>query len=425
MGSNTKIVGLEKMLNNINNKKDKVADAYNENEDDDDDDINKDTETADEFLSALYYDPLNPAGYVGLDKLWNVVKSDNPHNLSKKYVRDWLNEQDSYKRHKPPPLNFPRERIVMSYMDQQWDADIMDMSKFSKFNNGYKYIAVFIDIFSRYAWVEIMKTKKPTEMVNVMKNVFSEGRKPEYLRTDKGSEYTGIAIKTYMRSKQIKHFTTVNVIHASYAERFIRTLKGKLYRYFTKQNTYKYINILQDLVDSYLDTVHNTTGYKPSSINHENEQEIYEKLYLPVQLKIEAKQIKYKYSVGDYVHLSVERRTFHKGYKDSYTQEIFVISRRIRSDPPRYKVKDLLDEEIEGTCYEAELQPTKYSDDMVFPIEKVLYYVTKNKVRMAKVRWQGYPPKFDSLVPVSDMEKKYILADSVKETKVKQIREDV
>ena len=90
MGSNTKIVGLEKMLNNINNKKDKVADAYNENEDDDDDDINKDTETADEFLSALYYDPLNPAGYVGLDKLWNVVKSDNPHNLSKKYVRDWL-----------------------------------------------------------------------------------------------------------------------------------------------------------------------------------------------------------------------------------------------------------------------------------------------------------------------------------------------
>ena len=283
------------------------------------------------------------------------------------------------------------------------------------FNKGYKYIAIFIDIFSRYVWVEPMKTKKPTEMVNVMKRIFSEGRKPDYFRTDKGSEYTGIAIKQYMRSQQIKHFTTVNIIHASYAERFIRTLKGKLYRYFTKHNTYRYIHILQDMVDSYLDTEHSTTGYKPSAITEKNEQEIYEKIYLPTQLFNERKQIKYKYSVGDYVHLSIARRTFHKGYKDNYTQEIFVISRRIRSDPPRYKVKDLMDEEIEGTCYEAELQPAEYSEGMVFPIEKVVSYVTKNKIRMAKVKWQGYPSKFNSLIPASDIKKKYVFADNLKE----------
>jgi len=371
-------------------------------------------ETVEEFLESVYYDPLNPGAYTGLTKLWNQVKEDNPHNLSRKDVESWLKKQDTYKRHRPAKQNFPRQKILMSYMDQQWDADIMDMSKFAKFNQGYKYLAIFIDIFSRYVWVERMKTKKPKEMINVMKIVFSEGRKPDYLRTDKGSEYTAGQTKLYLRAQQIKHFYAINAIHASYAERFIRTLKGKLYRYFTKQNTYKYVHILQDMVDSYLDSKHTSTGYKPASITKDNQQEVYEKLYLPQQLIEERKIVKYKYKVGDYVHLSMARRSFHKGYKDTFTQEIFVISRQIRSHPPRYKVKDLMDEKLEGSCYEHELQAAEYSDDTVFPIDKVLYYTTKNKVRMAKVRWQGYPAKFDSLIEAADIKSKYIFGDSLK-----------
>ena len=153
----------------------------------DDKNIDDAEETVEEFLASIYYDPLNPGGYTGLTKLWNAVKNDNPHELKKKDVAAWLEQEEAYKRHQPAAQTFPRQKILMSYMDQQWDADIMDMSKFAKFNQGYKYVAVFIDIFSRYAWVERMKTKKPKEMVNVMKMVFEEGRKPDYMRTDKGN----------------------------------------------------------------------------------------------------------------------------------------------------------------------------------------------------------------------------------------------
>lgn len=364
------------------------------------------SESPEEYLSAVYYDPLNPGGYAGLAKLWNYVKNDNPHGLKKKDVEAWLKKQETYKRHKPVNALFSRQKILMSYMDQQWDADIMDMTKFSKFNNGYKYVAIFIDIFSRYVWVEPMRTKKPTEMVNVMRRIFSEGRKPDYMRTDKGSEYTGGVTKQFLRANHIRHFTTVNVIHASYAERFIRTLKAKIYKYFTKQHTYKYVDILQDFVDGYLDTKHGSTGYRPVDITKENEQEVYEKLYLPEQIVEEKKHVYFKYKVGDYVLMSMARRAFHKGYKDTFTQEIFIISRRIKSHPPRYKLKDLMNEELEGSCYEQELQPAEYDENMTFTIDKILYYTTRDKVRMAKVSWEGYPPKFNSFVKVSDIQNK-------------------
>ena len=109
--------------------------------------VEDEQESPEEYLDSVYYDPLNPGGYTGLAKLWNYVKSDNPHKLKRKDVQAWLAKQDTYKRHKSAATVFPRQKILMSYIDQQWDADIMDMSKFTKFNQGYNYVAVFIDIF--------------------------------------------------------------------------------------------------------------------------------------------------------------------------------------------------------------------------------------------------------------------------------------
>ena len=91
-----------------------------------------------------------------------------------------------------------------------------------------------------------------------------------------------------------------------------------------------------------------------------------------------------------------------------------MISHRIRSHPPRYKVKDLLNERVEGTCYEAELQAADYNETTSFPIEKVLYYSKKNNIRMAKVRWQGYPPKFDSFIYAKEIKKKQIFGKKIK-----------
>ena len=363
----------------------------------------KEKGSVDDFLDSVYFDPAHPGSYGGIHKLWTAVKDNEQFKLKFNQVKAWLQNQETYSRHKPAKTKFPRQSIWMSKMDQQWDGDLMDMSKFSRQNKGYKYLAVFIDIFSRYIWVEPMKTKRPAEMVLVLQRVFSEGRKPTYLRTDKGSEYLGLQVQRYLDMKRVHHFTAVNAIHASYAERVIRTLKGKLYRFFTKNQSHKYIEHLDDIVDSYLDTVHSSISMRPVDITLQNQQEIYEKLYLPHQLKEAVTPVTYLFNVADKVRISIARTAFTKGYKATFTEEIFKIKYRTRTHPPRYKLYDLLGESIAGTFYAAELEKVSHGADDYYKVEKVIRYRTRNKQRQGLVRWQGYSPKFDSWVSVSDI----------------------
>jgi len=364
----------------------------------------RDAETADKFLESVYFDPLHPGSYGGLAKLWEGIKRDNPHNLTFKQVKEWLHEQESYQRHVRLDDKFPRQKIIMSRVDEQWDADLMDMFKFSRKNKGYKYLAIFIDIFSRYLWVEPMKTKTPVEMVLVLKRVFSQGRKPEFMRTDKGGEYMGATVQQYLDVNKVHHFVAFNAIHANYAERVIRTLKGKIYRYMMKKGTQVYIDRLDDFVDGYLDTVHRGTGMRPLDIDKNNQQQIYEQLYLPQQIADDKKPIDFKYAIGDKVHIATTRTKFAKGYVPTLKKEIFKIKYRTHTIPPRYKLVDLKDRPIAGTVYEPEMRRVDYKKG-AYRVEKVIRRRTHDRIREALVRWEGYGEDFDSWIPDADVKK--------------------
>jgi hypothetical protein len=377
--------------------------------------VNPDNETADEFLESVYYDPLHPGSYSGIIKLWQAVRVDNPHKLTFNQVRNWLQKQESYSRHIRVRERFPRQKIIMHKVDQQWDADIMDMYKFSYQNKRYKYLAIFIDIFSRYLWVEPMKTKTPVEMVMVLKRVFAQGRKPEFMHTDKGGEYIGAPVQIYLDMKRVHHFVAFNVNHANYAERVIRTLKGKIYRYMMRHQTKVYIDELDNFVDSYLDTVHRGTGMRPIDITKANEQTVYEKIYLPQVRSEEKTPLEFNFNVGDKVHVAATRTKFTKGYVPTFKKEIFKIKYRTHTIPPRYKLVDLKGREVSGTVYEPEIQKVTYKES-VYRVEKVIRRTTRDKERQALVQWEGYGEDFNSWIPDADV-KKYKV--STKNTKHK------
>ena len=132
----------------------------------------------------------------------------------------------------------------------------MDMTEIAKYNNGYHYIILAIDIFSRYVWTVPLRDKSGNEVVHAFTTIFKE-KVTKVVRSDKGTECLGHIVQICFKSHLICHFVTQNKVKANYAERAIKTIKGKIYKYFTHKQSYCYIDALQDFTLAYNSSVHN------------------------------------------------------------------------------------------------------------------------------------------------------------------------
>ena len=254
---------------------------------------------------------------------------------------------------------------------------------FSKHNEGHTFLLLVIDIFSKYGWVIPLKDKKGETVAEALKTIFEE-RKPEKLWTDKGKEFYNKNVKDL-----IELYSTENEEKSSIVERWIRTMKEKMWKYFTDNNTYTYMDVLPELVEDYNNTVHSSTKFTPvEASKKKNELNVWRNLY-PDRLKIH--DLTPKFSVGDEVRISKKKKTFEKGYTTRWTEEIFTITEIQNTNPITYKIADHQGEEIDGTFYEPELQKTK---QQVFRIEKVI----KKEKGKSLVKWKGYSDKFNSWV---------------------------
>ena len=141
--------------------------------------------TKEELLKKLYYDLTNPAAYAGISKLLQEAKKHDS-NISTEDVEDWLKSQLAYTFHKPIRLNFKTMPVVVHQTDEQWQIDSVDISKLSKHNDGFKSIMVVIDILSKYARLEALKSKHSLAIKNTLEHIFSKTvRRPKVMQTDK------------------------------------------------------------------------------------------------------------------------------------------------------------------------------------------------------------------------------------------------
>ena len=133
-----------------------------------------------------------------------------------------------------------------SEIDEQWQMDLADMQSMQKFNNGYRYLLVCIDVFSKYAWVIPLKNKTGPSLVDALKKILSSRRKPEKIFTDQGTEFLTRHVQAFMNEENIHLYNTYNETKASIVERLIRTLKIGMWRYFTAKKTMRYVDLVPD-----------------------------------------------------------------------------------------------------------------------------------------------------------------------------------
>ena len=149
-------------------------------------------------LLKLYYDLKNLAAYAGKSNLLQEVKKHNA-NISIEDVEEWLKSQLVYILHKPIRFNFKTRPVVVHQIDEQWQINLVDMSKLSNHNDGFKFIMVVIDILSKYAWLESLKSKHGIAIKNALEYILSETkRRPKVIQTDKGTKFFNVLVKTYL-----------------------------------------------------------------------------------------------------------------------------------------------------------------------------------------------------------------------------------
>ena len=348
------------------------------------------------LLHHLYFDTKKPVAFTGVLPLYRHAKKILP-SITLSQVKLWLQQNDTYTLHKPVRYKFPRNRVFVGGIDDQWQADLVDISSLSRFNKGYKFLLTCIDVFSNFAWVVPLKDKTSKSLVNAFEPILKTGRSPEKLQTDKGTEFLNRPFQQFLKHNNIGFLTTNSEMKASIVERFNRTLKTRMWKYFTANNTHVYIDVLQDLVTAYNNSFHRSIGRAPATVSLLNVGEVRRKLYG----KITPRET-FKFKVGDQVRISKSRRTFKKGYLPNWTEEIFTISKTIQRRPPVYRIKDYHGEELEGVFYAQKLQKVSKTDD-IYKVEKVLAKKKEGGKIKVLVKWQGYPSTFNSRIWQSDL----------------------
>lgn len=361
----------------------------------------------DEILRKIYYSVENPAGFTSINKLYKEAKEVN-RNITQSYVKEWLKAQLPYTLHRGARRNYIRDRIVVTAPDEQWEADLVEMQEFSRVNRGYRYILNVIDSFSKYAWSVPLKSKTARDVAKAFKLILKQ-RVPGSVRTDKGKEFLNASLQNVLRGYGIRHYVSNNPsIKCAIVERFNRTLKTRMYKYFTANGTRKYYDILNKLISAYNNSYHRSIKMKPVEVTRENKNFVFKNLYgahnLLDLVSKDQKTTAPKFSIGDSVRMKYVLGPFDKSFYPNWTDQIYFIS-NIDKSGTRFKYSL---NNYDGSPYKdrkfytEELQHVKES---IHRIEKILRRkVYKGKI-MYFVKWLGYSSSHNSWIMAEDLQR--------------------
>lgn len=300
--------------------------------------------------------------------------------MSKKQVVDEI--------HKPARKHYKRRKVIIRGIDETFQADLVDMLAYAKQNRGFKYLLTVIDTFSKYAWTIPIKDKNGKSVTKAMKNVFAEGRVCKNLHTDFGTDFYNKDFTDLMNKHKINHYSVYSTVKAGIVERFNRSIKQDMWKEFSLNGNYRWINIIKRLCNDYNNRIHRTIKMRPASVTKADEKRLLSTVY-----NIDdSHYFKTKFRVGDNVRISKYKHVFEKSYTPNWTTECFKITKVFYTDPETYKIIDSLENPVMGRFYKEEL--LKVKDPDVYLVEKIL----KRKGSQVYVQWLGLSDEHNSWI---------------------------
>lgn len=229
--------------------------------------------------------------------------------------------------------------------DERWQLDLMNVMSFHpEENEGFTYLLMLIDVFSRRLTVVPLYDRSCKEVTAATELVFMRnGRIPSSITSDSGQEFKGKALKSLCKKYNIRQFFTVSDrTHASVVERVIRTIRTRIGKLMTHLNTWRYIDHLEDIVDNYNDSIHSSISMSPneasSSIANRQLALFHWKRRINHPKKNERRRRRNspsRYNEGDIVRIPRPFKRFRKAHEPSFTDQSFRVSQSFRSDKHR------------------------------------------------------------------------------------------
>lgn len=352
------------------------------------------------LLEKIYTDPKSPGSFASPEKLFLEAKKRNS-KVTRKIVREFLKTQNTYTLHRRIIRKFKRLKTVAPGLHTYWQADLAMLDKLKSRNEGYAYILVCIDLLSRQIFCAPLKQKTTFWMQKGFNEIFEKAKvKPWKIVSDQGLEFTSKSMLRYFKENDILSYSnfTHPVIHAGVVERAIRTIKTKLYKYFTQNETTRWLEILDDIVLSINNSVCSSTKTIPSKVNFKNASALQKALYFKEKIEPNKSNIKQ----GDKVRIVKFKMCFSKGYLPNFTHEIFTVdSVDTLKDPVVYRIRNADGEILNGKFYKYELCPVKQNEKHSVRILKE----RKNQIGETEylVHWDGYDSSYDDWIPESNL----------------------
>lgn len=255
-----------------------------------------------------------------IEKVYTNIKS--VPSYSKKII-DFLRKKESSSLFRQVRHKFPRRKIKSYFPYQMMMTDTINYRNYSDSNRNYKYIMVLIDVFSKMAWTFPMQRMKEADSMIAMESMLKQvPENPHVIISDRGTEYYNSKMKTLFERLGIKHYSLQGKHKACIAERFIKTIKGRLEKYFWETKTRNWIDVLQSFTSNYNSTYHRSIKMSPIEVNDDNRKIVFKNLYPKLTMKINP-----RLKIGDQVRLLRTKGLFEKGYSRSWTTSLFTVTK--------------------------------------------------------------------------------------------------
>lgn len=313
-----------------------------------------------------YYNLEQRPSYQRPEILYQTLKPLE-QNVTRKHIEEWYKSQKTYLVYKTLRRKYNKNPIVSKTIDHIWNIDLIELAK-PELNDGYRFFLTAYDNLSKYAWLRRLQNKRQQTVLAAFRDIIeTSGRKPHILGCDFGPEFNNNTFRNYCHDQNINIYMLYAPDKATLAERFIQTLKFRIYRFLYRNDTNKFIDAIDQIVDNYNHTVHSRTKFRPVDVNHENQRQVFRNLYRNRYVA----QEKQKFFVGDrvlipyYIEMDPTKMTA-RFRRLKYKDFVYTIS-KVMYRSPRYKylVQNNRGEIVRNSFYSDQLVKANLPADLV------------------------------------------------------------